>query len=113
GRDGTIELGGLTSAELVAKHVAGARVIKAFNTIFWQHLRDESRPNAALDDRRVIPLSGDDANAKQVVAALSESMGFAPLDLGSLHDGGLRSQPGTPIYNKDITLAEAKKLVPS
>jgi predicted dinucleotide-binding enzyme len=44
------------------------------------------------------------------VSALIEELGFAPMDMGGLGEGGRRMQPGAPIYNKDLTLAEAREL---
>ncbi|MEM1115530.1 MAG: NADPH-dependent F420 reductase [Bacteroidota bacterium] len=110
GRDGQIDLGGATHTEWTARHVPDARVVKAFNTIYWEHLRDQGDPSKAMDDRRVIPLAGDDPEAKQAVAEIVEALGFAPLDLGTLAESG-RQEPGQPIYNADLTLAEARALV--
>lgn len=109
-RDGRIEAvdDGLTQSEWTAKQVGDARVVKAFNTIYWQHLRDQGNPSLPLDDRRVIPLAGDDRDAKARVSGLIESIGFAPLDMGSLREGGRRMEPGAPIYNKEWTLAQAR-----
>ena len=33
-----------TSSELLQQHLPGARVVKAFNAIYWEHLRDHGRP---------------------------------------------------------------------
>lgn len=114
-RDGLIaELEGeaaVTHTELVARHASKTRVVKAFNTIYWEHLRDQGDPDKPLDARRVIPLAGDDAEAKATVAALIRALGFAPLGLGSLRDGGRQMQPGTPIYNRDVTLAQTRDLL--
>jgi hypothetical protein len=100
-----------THTELVADHVADGRVVKAFNTIYWEHLRDQGVPEQAEAERRVIPLAGDDAAAKEAVATLIRALGFAPLDLGDLRRGGRQMQPGQPIYNKSLTLAEAQALL--
>ena len=35
-----------------------ARVVKAFNAIFWQHLRDQGDPRLPLAERRVIFIAG-------------------------------------------------------
>jgi predicted dinucleotide-binding enzyme len=110
-RDGEIDFGDGTHTERVAELVPGARVVKAFNTIYFEHLRTQGDPDAPVDERRVIPLAGDDADAKSVVAGLIEDIGFAPLDLGSLRDGGRLMQPGQPIYNETLTREEAKARV--
>src|SRR3954470_15170561 len=98
-RDGQIaalDEGELTSAELVARQVPGARVVKAFNTILWEHIRDRGRP-AGDPDRMAVPIAGDDAEAKRVVSALVDQIGFDPVDAGTLADS-YRQQPGTPVY---------------
>lgn len=109
-RDGQMDFEGLTESELVARHLADSRVVKAFNTIYWVHLREKGDAGAPVEERRVVPLAGDDQEAKAVVAELIEEIGFAPLDMGGLRDGGRRMQPGQPIYNEDLTRAEAKAL---
>ena len=98
-----------TSSEMVAAHLAGARVVKAFNTIWFEHLKTKGKKNAPVDERRAIFVSGDDAEAKAVVSRLIEEIGFGPYDLGSLHDSA-RQQPDAPLYNRDVTVAEAREL---
>jgi predicted dinucleotide-binding enzyme len=112
-RDGVLpqlESGQTTSSEIVAGHLNGARVVKAFNTIYFQNLRDDGRPDVPDDDRVAIPLAGDDAEAKSVVAELIHEIGFAPVDTGSLAEGR-RQEPGTPVYGQVVGPAEARKLL--
>jgi predicted dinucleotide-binding enzyme len=42
------------------------------------------------------------------VSDLIEEIGFAPVDTGSLAEGGHRQQPESPIYNELITPSEAR-----
>jgi predicted dinucleotide-binding enzyme len=107
-RDGSIDLEGQTQTERMAAHLPETDVVKAFNTIYWEHLRDQGDSSLAVDERRVIPLAGDNEEAKAVVADLIEEMGFAPLDLGSLREGGRHMEPGQPIYNEMLTRDEAR-----
>lgn len=109
-RDGVIALGNRAQSELVAEHLTDARVVKAFNTIWYQHLQRQGDTSKPLDERRVIVLAGDDAEAKQLVADLISQLGFGPLDAGSLHES-TRQEPDAPIYNRDVTLAEARKML--
>lgn len=83
-RDGYIDFGGLNQTELLAKHLSGSRVVKAFNTIYWEHLRNDGDHTPVLFDRRSLPIAGDDAEAKAVVKRLIEDIGFAVLDIGRL-----------------------------
>jgi hypothetical protein len=107
-RDGEIDFGGRTQTELVAEHLADSRVVKAFNTMFWETLRDDGRPDADREDRLVLFVAGDDDDAKAVVSDLIEQIGFTAVDTGSLAAGGRRQQPGTLIYNEPMTPAEAR-----
>jgi hypothetical protein len=109
-RDGEIDFDGQTQTERVAAMLPETRVVKALNTIYWEHLRDQGDPSRPMDERRVIPLAGNDDEAKEIVATLIEDTGFAPLDLGSLRDSD-RMEPGKPIYNKSLTRPEAQELL--
>lgn len=96
--------GSTTSSELVAAALPGARVVKAFNTIWYVHLREHGSPSGT-PGRRAIPIAGDDAEAKRVVAGLLDDIGFDSVDVGSLADGR-RIQPDAPVYNVRMTREE-------
>jgi predicted dinucleotide-binding enzyme len=71
-RDGVIEVldaRATTTSALVAAHLSGARVVKAFNAILARDLPSDARPPVA-SGRRALPISGDDAASKQIVAGL-------------------------------------------
>ena len=107
GRDGEMDLGGHTQTELVASYLSSTTVVKAFNTIYWEHLRDQGDTSKPVDERRVIFLAGDDEAAKREVANLIEEIGFGPYDTGSLSESAVQ-EPGADIYNRDLTVAEAR-----
>lgn len=112
-RDGhfdALDAGSTTSSELVADQLSGSTIVKAFNTIYFERLRDEGRPAAAPADRLAIPVASDDAEAKSLVMALIDQIGFAAVDAGTLAEGA-RQQPGTPVYNNPVGPAEAKRLL--
>lgn len=112
-RDGNIEeldSGRTTSSELLQMHLPGARVVKAFNAIRWDHLHDMGRP-AGAPDRIGIPISGDDPKAKEAVTKLIDQIGFDAVDLGGLAEGGRQHQPGTQLYTADLPSAELRKHV--
>jgi predicted dinucleotide-binding enzyme len=112
GRDGRIDFGDLTSSELVARHLPHARLVKAFNTMYYETLATEGRSTETYDeDRLVLFIAGDDEEAKTVVSQLIEEIGFAAVDTGSLRDGGRRQQPGSPIYNNPMTASRARELI--
>nr|WP_263657548.1 NAD(P)-binding domain-containing protein [Nonomuraea gerenzanensis] len=86
----------LTSSELVQRHLAGARVVKALHNIGPKQVLELFRP-AGAPDRTALPLSGDDPAAKKEVQDLLDILGFDAVDLGSLADSW-RSGPNTPLY---------------
>jgi predicted dinucleotide-binding enzyme len=81
-----------TSTELLAAHLPDARVVKAFNTMRAADL-GERGSQGPMDERLVMPVAGDDKEAKDRVSALIEEIGFAPIDSGNLAEGGRRQQP--------------------
>lgn len=110
-RDGNfaeLDEGKTTSSELLAEHLKGARIVKAFNTIWFEHLKSQGNTDLAPEDRRVIFIAGDDERAKETVAKLIDDIGFAAVDTGPLGEGGRRQQPGSPLYNKDLKPEEAE-----
>ena len=97
------DLGGRTSSEIVAELAPGARVVKALNTILADRIADG--PTGA-GGRRVLFLSGDDANAKLTVAELLKRIGFAPIDVGTLREGGKLHQSGGPLAGINVALLD-------
>jgi hypothetical protein len=88
------DLGELTGSEYVAALLPGARVVKAFNTLYGRYIAADPRHQAG---RQVLFLAGDDADAKTTVKDLTAGFGFAPVDLGGLREGGRLMQLGGPL----------------
>jgi predicted dinucleotide-binding enzyme len=88
------DLGGRLSSELVTDQLHGARVVKAFNTLPAAILAADP---AEGHGRRVIFVSGNDVDANADVAALVGKLGFAPIILGKLAEGGRLQQYGGPL----------------
>ena len=79
GDDGLFELGVETSnAELIQGWAPNAYVVKAFNTLSWRTMVDPESAGGPVS----IPLVGDSADAKAIVATLVEGIGLEPIDLG-------------------------------
>jgi 8-hydroxy-5-deazaflavin:NADPH oxidoreductase len=93
------DLNGRTSSEVVAEHVADARVVKAGNTLGAAILASDPQQAGG---QRVIFMSGDDVQAKSDVAALFEGAGFYVLDLGCLREGGQVQQFGAPLAGQNL-----------
>ena len=69
-----------SNGEIVQAALPGARIVKAFNTIPWQLMIDpDQAPQMPL-----VPLSGDDTEAKARVSQLVSAMGLQPLDFGPI-----------------------------
>ena len=93
------DLLGRTSSELIADLVAGARLVKAANTLGADVLGSDPREAGG---QRVIFISGDDADARADVAALFEDAGFATIDLGDLATGGEMQQIHHPLAGVNL-----------
>lgn len=106
-----MDLGATTSSGETRKRLPGARLVKAFNTIWYKHLAERSRPDLPVEERHAIFVAGDDADAKAVVVRLIEEIGFGAVDTGPLVEGGRRQQPDTELYNKVITVRDGRTAV--
>ncbi|WP_340267994.1 NADPH-dependent F420 reductase [Sphingobium mellinum] len=98
------EIEGGEAESLWVSRKLGRPVIKAYNSIIAESLRDEGRP-AGTPGRVALPVAGDDARAKRIVMDLVDLSGFDPFDAGPLAESW-RQQPGTAAYCTDLTLAE-------
>lgn len=76
--------GSLTAA--IAKAAPGARVVKAFNVFGAEFHLD---PQLAGGNSADVPIAGDDADAKKVVAEIARRAGFTPLDAGGLDNAAV------------------------
>ena len=79
------ELGGLPSSAFAAKSFTGAKFVKGFNHLVAATLAADPIVEGWY---RVVFLSGDDEDATAPVAALAKQLGFAPVKLGKLNEGG-------------------------
>lgn len=84
------QLGGQpSSAKVVAQAFTGARLVKGFNHLVAAVLDQDP---AVHGGRRVVFLASDDDGAAAEIGALAEKLGFAPIKLGGLSEGGLLVQ---------------------
>ena len=79
------ELDGLPSSAFVAKAFTGAKLVKGFNHLVADKLAADP---VVEGGHRVVFLSGDDEDATAPVEALAKQLGFAPVKLGKLNEGG-------------------------
>ncbi len=79
-----------SGAEELQKKLPQARVVKAFNTVFAQHMdsgKVGTTPITAL-------VAADDAAAKQTVVTLAQDLGFETVDAGPLKNARLLEPVG-------------------
>jgi predicted dinucleotide-binding enzyme len=97
------ELGGLPSSAVIAQAFAGAKFVKGFNHLPAGLLAAD--PNVE-GGRRVVFLASDDDSAVPPVASLAERLGFAPVRLGRLAEGGAlvqaRGHTWAPLIFQDL-----------
>lgn len=105
------DLGDSTSSEEVAKAFPGARLVKALNHLRADDLARRGRPDDMFERRTALFVAGDDQEAKRVVAGLVAQLGFAPVDTGTLREGGKLQAAGGPFYLQVLAGAEAEGIL--
>lgn len=93
------ELGGQPSSRVVAQAFAGASLVKGFNHLIASILAQDP---AAKGGRRVVFLASDEEEAMAQIGDLAEALGFAPVKLGGLSEGGLLVQARGPVWGRLI-----------
>src|SRR3977135_61683 len=83
------ELGGQPSSKFVAQAFTGARLVKGFNHLIAATLDQDP---AVHSGKRVVFLASDDDAAAAEIGTLAENLGFSPINLGGLSEGGLLVQ---------------------
>jgi len=79
------DVDGLLSSAFVAKSFTGAKLVKGFNHLPAANLAADPIVGGG---HRVVFLSSDDEDAIAPVADLAKQLGFAPVKLGKLNEGG-------------------------
>jgi len=85
------DLGGKPSSKVVSEAIPGARIVKAFNTLWYKILAADPKQGGG---NRVLWVSGDDAEVKKEVMDMITSLQFAPVDLGSIAQSRIQEQDG-------------------
>ncbi|MGW5867026.1 NADPH-dependent F420 reductase [Streptomyces sp. NPDC055239] len=101
---------GLTESRWTERQI-GHPVIKAFNGTYAHDILDKPQPKGT-PGRVALPVSGDDEDAKKVVRALIDELGFDTVDTGG-QDESWRQQPGTPVYGLAADAETVRKALDS
>jgi predicted dinucleotide-binding enzyme len=93
----------LPGSAIVAKAFTGAKLVKGFNHLIAATLASDPIVEGG---HRVVFLASDDEGAIEPVAALAKKLGFAPIDLGKLAEGGAlvhaRGRTWGPLIFQDL-----------
>jgi 8-hydroxy-5-deazaflavin:NADPH oxidoreductase len=107
GPDGLVDLHGQTAARHNATRLFGARYTKSFNTLTSAfQAKAAQRP---AHERVVQWVCGDDAQAKDAVAALLSEIGYEPIDVGGIDHCSVMEAPRRPgaVYGEEYRRADA------
>lgn len=96
GRFADLDNGTATVSGLLQQHLGTAKVVKAFNNIYFKHLETLARPAQAAD-RTALPIAGDDEAAKATVKAFLDAIGYDAVDTGGLFESW-RFERDMPAY---------------
>ena len=108
-RDGAIAVeakqdpGGMGS--VVARLLPGARIVRAFNTVYFEDLKETLNKNG---DKIGIPIASDDQEGLDAAVELARKVGLDPVVVGGLSKSKL-FDVGTPVYATSASAREIKE----
>lgn len=101
--------GDRSSSEVIQDYLDEALIVRSFNHMGYHEIEEEARAFGD-PDRRALAVAGDDAQARHVVAAFIDRLGFDPVDAGDL--AASRSfVTGTPIFGASLNQAEMARVL--
>ena len=103
-RDLNLEpIGGLQSSDFVANALPGAKVVKTFNQLPAGLLARDPNEGAG---RRVMFVAGNHEDANAEVASLVSALGFAPIVLGRIDQGGRLLRYRGPLVLRNLIMLD-------
>lgn len=93
------ELQGQASSDVVAAAFTGAKVVKTLNQLPAKLLALNPAENGG---RRVMFVASNDDAASALIAQLVEALGFAPIALGKINEGGALLDRGAPLVLQNL-----------
>lgn len=100
---------GRSTSEVIAEFLGEVRAVKTLNHIGYGDIEVDSHP-AGAPNRRALAVAGDDAQAKAVVSAFVDSLGYDAVDAGPL-SAGKSFENGTEIFNGRHTAEQMRALL--
>lgn len=92
-------LAGRASSDVVASAFTGANVVKTLNQLPAKLLATDPVEGGG---RRVMFVAGNDAGATAAIVELVANLGFAPVTLGKLNEGGVLLEKGGPLVLQNL-----------
>ncbi|HET9947676.1 MAG TPA: hypothetical protein VFQ22_02005, partial [Longimicrobiales bacterium] len=92
------------TGEAMAEYLPGARVVKAFNTLSANMLRNPAPDGVPI----AVPIAGDDPEARELVADLVRDIGFEPVIVGELARAK-EFDRGTEVWVTGMNAAEVRE----
>lgn len=96
---------GRGTGPFVANWFLGARIVKAFNSVWYKTLRSEAHRKPPQVG---IPIASDDPEALDVAVSLVRDAGFDPVIVGNL-DRTREFDVGSPVYNTGMSGKDLRK----
>jgi predicted dinucleotide-binding enzyme len=96
---------GLGTGHWSAVWLPGARLVRAFNSVWDQTLAREAH---RAPPRVGVPLAADDNGAEEIAAGLVRDAGFDPVLVGPL-SRACEFDVGTPVYNTNMSGPEVRR----
>lgn len=95
------------ASEYTAMKFNTAKMAKAFNTIYADHLKDRAFREV---DKLAVPFAAQDQESKQVTQKLIEDIGFDSVYIGELKDTGIMD-PDQKIYGKSTSRTNLEAMI--
>ncbi|WP_339696459.1 NAD(P)-binding domain-containing protein [uncultured Marixanthomonas sp.] len=95
------------ASEYTAVKFNTAKMAKAFNTIYADHLKDRAFREV---DKLAVPFAAQDQESKQVTQKLIEDIGFDSVYIGELKDTGIMD-PDQKIYGKSTSRTNLESMI--
>lgn len=100
---------GASTSEVIAEFFGEVKLFKTLNHIGYGEIEVDSHPAGAAN-RRALAVAGDDQDAKLVVTAFVDSLGYDAVDAGPL-SAGKTFENGTEIFNGRHTAEQIRALL--